>query len=73
MENSARLSPPAVILLIAALLVAVGTWGWYVLNASNRGPNGEDLSRPAVQPADAYGSRPPAAAPKAPTGTNDGK
>ena len=51
-----ELTAPVAALVVALALLAVCALGWYVLNAPNRGPNGEDLSRPAVQPAGA-GSR----------------
>ena len=52
-----ELSAPIAALIVVLALLAVGALGWYTLDAPNRGPNGQDLSRPAVQPAGARGPR----------------
>ncbi len=45
------LSTPAVIGIIVAVVAVVVVIGWRYLNGANRDRNGQDLSRPAVQPA----------------------
>ena len=45
-------SMPVIIAIIAISLIAVVVYGWNTVASPRRGANGEDLSRPAVPPAD---------------------
>ena len=44
------LSPPVIIAIIAAVVILIGIIGWKFMG-TRRGPNGDDLSKPAVLPA----------------------
>jgi len=49
MKNK-QLHPLAAVAVLVLAFVALGFWGWRVLNRGDIGPNGEDYSIPAVQP-----------------------
>ena len=50
MENK-QVSPAVMIGVIAVAVVLIVAIGWHYVNGGRRGPNGQDLSKPAIPPA----------------------
>jgi len=44
------LSPLVIAAVIVAAVLLFGLIGWKVVSGGQRGPNGDDLSRPAIPP-----------------------
>lgn len=56
--NNKELSPPVMVAVIVAVVILIGLIGWHYMSGGQRGPNGEDLSKPAVLPANMHAPAP---------------